>query len=68
MQRLEQASRNVILLLFLIKTTVDAYMPVFALIALVAYSVSLALIIPGLLQKKQRLAAHGYSFGGDRTD
>ena len=51
MQRLEQASRNVILLLFLIKTTVDAYMPVFALIALVAYSVSLALIIPGLLQK-----------------
>lgn len=45
MQRLEQASRNVILLLFLIKTTVDAYMPVFALIALVAYSVSLALII-----------------------
>ena len=50
MQRLEQASRNVILLLFLIKTTVDAYMPVFALIALVAYSVSLALIIPGLLQ------------------
>ena len=30
---------------FLIKTTVDAYMPVFALIALVAYSVSLALII-----------------------
>lgn len=46
MQRLEQASRNVILLLFLIKTTVDAYMPVFALIALVAYSVSLALIIP----------------------
>ncbi|MBJ6574221.1 inner membrane protein YpjD, partial [Enterobacter hormaechei] len=26
-------------------------MPVFALIALVAYSVSLALIIPGLLQK-----------------
>jgi ABC-type uncharacterized transport system permease subunit len=51
MQRLEQASRNVILLLFLIKTTVDAYMPVFALIALVAYSVSLALIVPGLLQK-----------------
>jgi len=51
MQRLEQASRNVILLLFLIKTTVDTYMPVFALIALVAYSVSLALIIPGLLQK-----------------
>lgn len=67
MQRLEQASRNVILLLFLIKTTVDAYMPVFALIALVAYSVSLALIIPRLLQK-QRLAAHGYSFGSDRTD
>jgi ABC-type uncharacterized transport system permease subunit len=51
MQRLEQASRNVILLLFLIKTTVDTYMPVFALIALVAYSTSLALIIPGLLQK-----------------
>ena len=66
MQRLEQASRNVILLLFLIKTTVDAYMPVFALIALVAYSVSLALII--LPAAKQRLAAHGYSFGGDRTD
>jgi hypothetical protein len=55
MQRLEQASRNVILLLFLIKTTVDAYMPVFALIALVAYSVSLALIIPGL----QKTAAGG---------
>jgi ABC-type uncharacterized transport system permease subunit len=36
---------------FLIKTTVDTYMPVFALIALVAYSTSLALIIPGLLQK-----------------
>ncbi len=51
MQRLEQASRNVILLLFLIETTVDTYMPVFALIALVAYSISLALIIPGLLQK-----------------
>jgi ABC-type uncharacterized transport system permease subunit len=34
-------------------------MPVFAL-ALVAYSVSLALIIPALLQK-QRLAAYGYS-------
>lgn len=51
MQRLERASRNVILLIFLIKTTVDAYMPVFALIALVAYSFSLALIIPGLLQK-----------------
>ena len=27
------------------------YMPVFALLALVAYSVSLALIVPGLLQK-----------------
>lgn len=67
MQRLEQASRNVILLLFLIKTTVDAYMPVFALIALVAYSVSLALIILACC-KKQRLAAHGYSFGSDRTD
>lgn len=67
MQRLEQASRNVILLLFLIKTTVDAYMPVFALIALVAYSVSLALIIRPAA-KKQRLAAHGYSFGSDRTD
>ena len=51
MQRLEHASRNVILLIFLIQTTVDAYMPVFALIALVAYSFSLALIIPGLLQK-----------------
>ncbi len=34
-------------------------MPVFALLALVAYSVSLALIIPGLLQKKQQLAANG---------
>ncbi len=33
-------------------------MPVFALLALVAYSVSLALIIPGLLQKQQ-LAANG---------
>jgi hypothetical protein len=67
MQRLEQASRNVILLLFLIKTTVDAYMPVFALIALVAYSVSLALIIPGLLQKNsgwRRMAI----LCGDRTD
>lgn len=52
MQRLEQASRNVILLLFLIKTTVDAYMPVFALIALVAYSVSLALIILACCKKK----------------
>jgi hypothetical protein len=31
--------------------TVDTYMPVFALLALVAYSVSLALIIPALLQK-----------------
>lgn len=31
--------------------TVDAYMPVFALLALVAYSISLALIVPGLLQK-----------------
>ncbi len=31
----------------------------FALLALVAYSVSLALIIPGLLQKKQQLAANG---------
>jgi ABC-type uncharacterized transport system permease subunit len=51
MQRLEQASRNVILLLFLIKTTVDAYMPVFALIALVAYSVSLALIFPDCCKK-----------------
>ncbi|ETJ37483.1 CorE, partial [human gut metagenome] len=50
MQRLEQRSPNAILLLFLIAQTVDITMPVFALLALVAYSVSLALIVPGLLQ------------------
>ncbi len=38
----------------------------FALLALVAYSFSLALIVPGLLQK-QRLAAYGYSFCGHRA-
>ena len=51
MQRLEQRSPDAILLLFLIAQTVDITMPVFALLALVAYSVSLALIVPGLLQK-----------------
>lgn len=63
MQRLEQRSPDAILLLFLIAQTVDITMPVFALLALVAYSVSLALIVPGLLQKR-RLAAHGYYFCG----
>ena len=48
MQRLEQRSPDAILLLFLIAQTVDITMPVFALLALVAYSVSL---VPGLLQK-----------------
>ncbi len=51
-------SRNAILLLFLHWSTVDANYAVFALLALVAYSFSLALIVPGLLQK-QRLAAYG---------
>ena len=51
MQRLEQRSPDAILLLFLIAQTVDITMPVFALLALVAYSVSLALIVPGLPQK-----------------
>ncbi|SLK20758.1 ABC-type uncharacterized transport system, permease component [Enterobacter sp. NFR05] len=51
MQRLEPESRNVILLLFLLRSTVDVTMPVFALISLAAYSISLALIVPGLLQK-----------------
>lgn len=51
MQRLEQRSPDAILLFFLIAQTVDITMPVFALLALVAYSVSLALIVPGLLQK-----------------
>ncbi len=40
-----------ILLLFLLFDDCRLFMPVFALLALVAYSVSLALIIPGLLQK-----------------
>ncbi|HAH9397122.1 TPA: inner membrane protein YpjD, partial [Klebsiella pneumoniae] len=39
MQRLEQRSPDAILLLFLIAQTVDITMPVFALLALVAYSV-----------------------------
>jgi ABC-type uncharacterized transport system permease subunit len=51
MQRLERTNPDGILILFLIQQTVDIYMPVFALLALVAYSVSLALIVPGLLQK-----------------
>lgn len=51
MQRLEPESRDVILHLFLLRSTVDATMPVFALISLAAYSISLALIVPGLLQK-----------------
>lgn len=50
MQRLEQRSRNAILLLSH-WPTVDTPMPVFALLALVAYSISLALIVPALLQK-----------------
>ena len=48
MQRLEQRSPDAILLLFLIAQTVDITMPVFALLALVAYSVSLALIVRAL--------------------
>lgn len=66
MQRLEQRSPDAILLFFLIAQTVDITMPVFALLALVAYSVSLALIVPGLLQKR-RLAANGYYFCGHRA-
>lgn len=51
MQLLEPTSPDVILLFFLLQSTADIPMPVFALIALVAYSISIALIIPGLLQK-----------------
>ncbi len=51
MQLLEPTSPDVILLFFLLQSTADIPMPVFALIALVAYSISIALIVPGLLQK-----------------
>lgn len=51
MQRLEQRSRNAILFFFLTGQLSTHNMPVFALLALVAYSISLALIVPGLLQK-----------------
>ena len=73
MQRLEQRSPDAILLLFLIAQTVDITMPVFALLALVAYSVSLALIVPGLLQKNGGVlhypvadAAGGIEYHGQR--
>ena len=59
MQRLEQRSPERYTAFLYHWQTVDITMPVFALLALVAYSVSLALIVPGLLQKK-RLAANGY--------
>src|SRR5699024_12309701 len=51
MLRLEPRSPAALLLLFLIAPTVDIPIPVLALLALVAYPVSLALIVPGLLQK-----------------
>jgi ABC-type uncharacterized transport system permease subunit len=51
MQRLELRSRNAILHFFTFWLTVDTTMPVSALLALAAYSISLALIVPGLLQK-----------------
>ncbi len=51
-QRLEHAAGNVILIFSSLANLTDTLnMPVFAILALVAYSVSLGLIIPGLLRK-----------------
>jgi ABC-type uncharacterized transport system, permease component len=51
MQRLEPAHANAILLLFSSYQLSTPICLFFALLALVAYSISLALIVPGLLQK-----------------